>query len=387
MDTKKKLRIAFFTSHINKSLQWLWYFEALELINIYQIHIIINPVRPLLVGDLANVGVKTYYLQHNGIFSHFVNFYKSIRILKKHKINIVHTSLPYGNLIGQTSALILRIKNRITTCENASWAHDFKHLKQKIVDSITFKLAKKIIAVSESAYEYLMTTWNVQPNKLVLINHGLKEESYSSPSESEVNNLKRQLNIDSNDFIVGMVARLEHWKGHVYAIRAIGELVQKYENIKLIIVGSNGPEFSNISELINKLNLQNHVFYKGFVENSILLYQVFDIHLHVPIDKYVENCGINIIEGMISDRPQILTLSGYAAQSAINEKNCLVVNYQDEDSIAHAIERMYLSESLRLRLAKSAKKLAINEYSLNKKVSAHLELYESTIYNDSQNQI
>ena len=113
------------------------------------------------------------------------------------------------------------------------------------------------------------------------------------------------------------------------------------------------------------------------MNNTLLLYQLFNIHLHVPIGKYVENGGITIIEGMISATPQVLTLSGYAYQSAKHEYNCLVVDYKDSDTIASAIEKIYNSRSLGEYLSENAKMDAINEYGLNNKVRRHVELYQN----------
>ena len=373
---KKDIRIAFFTSHINKSLQWLWYNEALEESKIYQIHIIINPTKPLLYDDLKKVGVEVYYLSHRGFFSHFANLFMAIRILARHQINIVHTSLPYGNLIGQSSAYLLGIKNRVTTCENASWGFDFNHTKQKFLDRYTFNACKYVIATSEIAYNFLQIKWGICEVKLVQINHGLKLDVFNNFDQKELESLKNQFGLDRDDFVIGMIARLEFWKGHKYAISAIANLVPKYPNIKLLIFGSSGPEQKNIETQIEELELSENVIYMGFMNNTLLLYQLFNIHLHVPIGKYVENGGITIIEGMISATPQVLTLSGYAYQSAKHEYNCLVVDYKDSDTIASAIEKIYNSRSLGEYLSENAKMDAINEYGLNNKVRRHVELYQ-----------
>lgn len=315
------MKIAFITSHINKSLQWLWFAEELQKRNIEQVHIIINDFFPLLYDDLVQIGVKVYFLKHKHFFSHFINLYKTIKILKKHQVEIVHTSLPFGNLIGQIAAMLLNIKKRVTTCENASWAFDFKSKKQYLVDLCTYKLANKIIVTCKPAREFLENKWKIDKQKLVTIYQALKKEEYEKIDPERIERIKQLLKIKENDLIIGVIARLEFWKGHSYIIDAVKQIVKQYSSVKLFIFGSKGSAYQQIRNQIKKLNLQDHVFYIGFVDDPIALYQLLDIQIHVPVNKHVETFGLSIIEGMISKVPQILTRSGIAFETARHLKN------------------------------------------------------------------
>jgi glycosyltransferase involved in cell wall biosynthesis len=373
------LRLAIVSSHIDKSLQFEWYEEALKNKGIYHIHIIISqlPREPYLVKDLQNLGIEVYTLRHKNFLSLFTNTYKTIRLFRKHNINLVHTTLPYGNLVGQTAAILRGIGKRVTTCENVSWAYDFKSKKQWLIDTFTFRVAKKVIFVADSAVEYAHDHWKIAPQKINTIYHGLKQEVYENISAERINTLKEKLGVKPGDFIVGMIARMEFWKGHKYAIEAMQRVVAKDPSIKLFIFGSQGPDYEKIMSQIKNLHLEDHVFYKGFINDPVALFQIFDVHLHVPINKYVENCGISIIEGMVSARPQILTLSGYAAQSAKNKQNALVVDYCNAEAIAEAILNYRTNAQLAKSMAAQAKTDALASYSNEVKLSKHLDLYNS----------
>lgn len=370
------MKIAYITSHINKSLQWYWFSEELVKRNIQHFHIILNEYEPILARDLKELGVEVYYLKHKNFLSHLINLFKVILILKKHSVDLVHTSLPYGNLIGQLAALLTGIQKRVTTCENASWAHDFNSKKQKIIDRLTFWSAKKVIAVSDTAREYLETKWKIKPEKLTTIYHGLKITDYDNTSKDRILKLKKRLGIQDQDFIIGVIARFEYWKGHIYIVEAIRKIVKEHPEVKLLIFGSQGPEYEKIMEKVKEYNLSHHVFYKGFIEDPIALFQLLDIHVHVPINKYVETGGINIIEGMISERPQILTRSGYAFTTAQHMSNCMVVDYGDSDQIAEAILKLKGDPELRKNLARQARLDAIRLFNNQLKVERHLDLYE-----------
>ena len=371
------MKVAYVLSHINKSLQWLWFSEELKARNFPHFFIIIDKGLPILVGDLQNIGVPVYCLKHKHFFSYFINLYKIIKIFKSENPDIVHTSLPTGNFLGQLAAFICGIKKRITTCENASWPHDFNSNKQLIIDRITYWSATKIISTCESAYEYLATTWKINHQKLSIIYQGLKINELEIISEEKIKNLRAQLGINDHDFILGMVARFEFWKGHSYVLDAMKKVIEKYPEIKLYIFGGKGAEYEKIKNKIEKMGLDNHVFYKGFVSDPLTLYKIFDVHIHVPINKFVETFGINIVEGMISECPQMLTKSGIAFTTAVNMENCIVVDYCNSDQIADAIIKLKNDLLLRKKLAQNAKADALFLFNHDRKVNTIMKLYQS----------
>ena len=98
------MKIAFVTSHINRSTQWIWFSDEMQKRGIQHIHIIINEFKPLLYDDLREGHVKVYYLKYTNKFSLITNFFRIIKIFIEQKIDVVHTELPYGNLLGLAAA-------------------------------------------------------------------------------------------------------------------------------------------------------------------------------------------------------------------------------------------------------------------------------------------
>ena len=375
------MNILYALSHVNKSLQWQWFAEEMKNRGINQTYVIYDwdGSGSYFHNDLQNLGIRSYLLPGVDKLGHTGNILNTVSIIRKHKPDVVHTSLPYGNLLGQMAAWMAGVKNRITTCENASWAHDFRHKKQEIVDKFTYWLSKKVIAVADSAKEYLKKNYQISDNKLLTIYHGLKESEYENVSAERIQKIRESLNIGENDFIVGVVSRYEFWKGHEFINKAAAVLKErnKHQNIKILVFGSKGSYYDTAMQQINELGVGDVVISKGYIDDPVALFRIFDVHLHVPVNKYVENCGINIIEGMISGRPQILTKSGYAWQSAEHMRNAYVVDYQNAEAIADAIEFMKDHKEIAVNLAAEAKKDAIKVYGLRTKVDKHIELYQS----------
>jgi glycosyltransferase involved in cell wall biosynthesis len=377
-------RVAFVSSHIHTSLQFEWFEEELAKQNIYNIHIIINTLEneiPLLHIELQKLGIKSYLLNYKNRLSFFSLLFSIRKILKENKINVVHTTLPYGNLIGQLAALSLGIKARITTCENASWAFDYNSPKQKIIDRFTFWSSKKVISVADTANDFLLNTWKIKTSDLVQINHSLKFIEYESVTSDRVNKIKTELNMKPEDFTMGMIARTEFWKGHQYAVEAMAEVVKLYPNIKLLICGSIGFDHQKLLDLISKHKLENNVKFIGFVNDTVAFLKAIKIQIHIPINKYVENCGISIIEGMAAKTPQLLTLSGYSYQSAKHLKNSYVVDYCSSSEVAQGIIYLYTNYDKAIALGEQAYNDALEQYTTKVKFNKHMQVYNEILNN------
>jgi glycosyltransferase involved in cell wall biosynthesis len=374
------MKILFCLSHISKSLQWKWLAEELKTRGVKQVYVLIGDNKDdefFFYEDLKTMGVEVYLLPHKGKMSYLKNIIRTRSLIRTHKTDIVHTSLPLGNIVGQTAAILAGAGNRITTCENVSWAHDFNNKKQKRIDNFTFSRSKRIIATSEIAADYLRKNWQFDQSKLRIIYHGLKPSDYQvSPERVEAT--RKKLKIDKqNEFVVGVVSRFEFWKGHEYIIEAANKL-KEYPNIKFYIFGSKGSYFDEAEKRIEQYGLQQKVSYGGFVEDTSALYQLFDVHLHVPVNEHVETGGITILEGMMAGRPQVLTLSGYAWQTARHLQNAYVVPFKNSDAIAEAILWMKNNPDKANKLAGRAKEDSIL-FSVKKKTDQHIDLYNELL--------
>ena len=374
------MKVLFCLSHIEKSLQWSWFADELQERGIKQVYVLINTNQRsenYFYNDLLKLGVEVYVLQHNGKLSYIKNLLQTRSIIKKHKPDIIHTSLPLGNLVGQSAAWLSGISHRVTTCENVSWAHDFKNKKQEWIDNYTFRRSKRIIATSEIAADYLRKNWDFDKSKLNIIYHGLKFSDYEI-SGDRIELLKNKLRIDkSRDFIVGIIARFEYWKGHEFIIEA-ARILKGHPEIKFFIFGSKGSYYKEALKKIEQYDLGRHIIYGGFVEDTSALYQLFDVHLHVPVNEYVETGGITIIEGMIAGRPQVLTLSGYAWQSAKHIHNAFVVPFKNAAAISDAILWVKNNPEKARQMGDQAKKDAL-VFSVQNKAIQHIELYKELL--------
>jgi len=367
--------IAYIVSHTNHSLQWEWFLDEMKDKLLFHFIIIDNTYENYLYESLKQKGFRVTLLVYKNKISYIIILFKLISYIIKNKIDIVQTEMPLGNLLGLTSAF-LSFRKRIMTASNVTWYKDFNSKKQYIIDKISYFLANKIICQEESSYKILEHEFNINKNKLSVIHHAVNPKYYLHIPKNEIDNLKIKYNINENEFIFGMISRLEYWKGHIYPIKAMQKIVQKFPHTKLLIFGE-GPEKENLHNLINSLELNNYVFLCGFEKNIIPLYKIFNVQIHTPIDPYCETFGITILDAMMSELPMILTLSGIAKSIAKHKENAWIVPFKDTLAIEEAMDVLISDESLRILLGFNARKTVMEKFSIEQKIQSHLDIYNS----------
>jgi len=127
-------------------------------------------------------------------------------------------------------------------------------------------------------------------NFLVLKN-GINFEKYSYKYEVR-NKLRKEYKIKDNEFIVGLVAKLESQKNVLFLIDIFYELYKLNNNSKLILIG-DGSLKSDIIKKIEEYNIKDKVLLLGKKEDTFNYYNMFDTFV---MPSLFEGISISIIE-------------------------------------------------------------------------------------------
>lgn len=270
------------------------------------------------------------------------------RFLKKEKSHVIHCHLAHANWIGLWAAKLARVKTRIYTRHSGepliiNW-------KEKLIDKIQNRLATKIVAITEMI-DGLLEKQGVPASKRVIIHHGFVLEQFSNPESSEIVRIKESYNPDKAYPVIGVNARWMEWKGIQYIIPAFKLLLADYPNAKLALFGANasGDYYLSILQLLEEIPTRNKVIVP-FENNVFALYKLFDVYVHVPINKTCEAFGQTYVESLAAGIPSVFTLSGIAHEFIRDRENAMVVNYCDQHGIYNSIKTILGSSNIRHEL-------------------------------------
>ncbi|HIP11447.1 MAG TPA: glycosyltransferase family 1 protein, partial [Arcobacter sp.] len=283
--------------------------------------------------------------------------YKLCKIVKKHHIDIISTHSGkdawLGSIVGKlTNTKVVRVR----------------HLQTPINSTASYNLSTKVVTVSRQVQKYLLER-GVKKEKLQTIYTGVDTDKFS-PKEETL--LRKELNLDENTILIGIVAVLRGAKRHKDLIEAISQID---ENVKLVIVGS-GPQEENIRKIINAKNLNDRVIMLGHREDIHDLLPNFDIFV---LPSNMEALGTSLLEASSCGIPCIGSNVGGIPECIIDKKTGFLFENQNVEELKEKLELLISNKQLRIQFGKNARELIVNNFSVNSMVKQTEDLYESLV--------
>jgi glycosyltransferase involved in cell wall biosynthesis len=331
-------KVIYILSDIDKALAFEWIVDHIDKNKIDIQFILLGKETTELIIFLMKRNVVFHNFQIQGKLATTIAWIKTLAVLLTQRPKIVHTHLYKANIIGLTAAWVCRIKKRIHTRHHASIHH--RYFPQAVyVDKLVNWLSTDIVVMSSTLMHIVCVLEKTPRRKVHLIPHGF-DLNYFKPRVGVANVLKKQYEIpEFADPVVGVISRYTAWKGVQYIIPAFKKFISSYPNAHLVLSNANGDYADEIKQKLK--DLPDGTFTEISFENDVAsLYQLFDVFIHTPIDSDSEAFGQTYIEALASKVPAIVTLSGIANDFIEHERNAIVVDYKDTDSIYKALLRI-----------------------------------------------
>lgn len=142
------------------------------------------------------------------------------------------------------------------------------------------------------------------------------------------------------------VARLVRWKGHLFAIEALKQILSAYPDTTLTILGEG--EFKGaLLEHAAKLGVQNHLAIEGFAPHEQLPRRLnqYDVFLMPSItDPQTQQCeafGVSLLEAIAAGLPVIATRTGGIPEFVgMADEKAVLVQEKDGSAMAQAVLAM-----------------------------------------------
>ncbi len=255
-----------------------------------------------------------------------------------------------------------------------SWTHGFSQENLKIrifgaVEKHLHRFADKVICVSAPFAEILVNK-GIPKNKLAVISNAIDDEEFNfDPVPDE---LRRQLDLEANQPVVGAIGRLSPEKGHLFLIKAWPEILKKVPSAKLVIVG-DGPLRAELETEAVKLGIQASVRFAGFRQDGRRFFSLFDIMVLPSLD---EGLPYVLLEAMIKKVPVIATSVGEIPEVLQNGQLGVLVQPADPSAISKHTTCLLLNEAKRKDYAQLARLSVLKLYSHESRIEKIVAVYK-----------
>ena len=257
--------------------------------------------------------------------------FRASKFIKRWKPDIVHGQMFHANLFCRSLRVFLRFPVLITTEHNKYIGGRLRMVLYRITDFLTDLNTN----VSKEATELFVKCKSFSENKTMSIYNGIDLEKFFH-YESKATSIREKYGINEEDFVFINVGRLTEAKNHKGLIDVFTLLVEKYKNMKLLIVGTG--------ELENEL--QNYIRVKGGEEFVSLAGRHFNVvDFYNASDCFVlsstwEGFGVVLVEAMACELPVVTTDAGGCAEVVDDPQ--FVVPVGDLNILYQKMEQIYL---------------------------------------------
>jgi glycosyltransferase involved in cell wall biosynthesis len=230
--------------------------------------------------------------------------------------------------------------------------------KPFLVRLATLIPASAIVTLSKDGKEAQSQIWPYRPTYLVYPGVALDRfEPSTLPSPAE---MRDKLGLPLDGPLIGIVGRLQRWKGMHVLVEAMPKVLQKYPNAHCLVVGGKHdlePDYEGfLNEKITELSLDDRVIRTGLQSNVPQWVQAMDVFIHAS-DR--EPFGIVIIEAMALGKPVIAGNAGGPTEIITEGVNGLLTPYGDADALANAILRYLDDQEFARNVAAAARQRAL----------------------------
>lgn len=302
----------------------------------------------------------------------FWSLYKHIR---ENRYDIVHTHSSKPGAIARLAAWCLHYPIIIHTIHGFSF-HDFmpswKRFFFILIEKALSVITDKIITVSKLNLRKLVSLRIAPLHKCVNIYSGIsfKKFDYGNYHRGK---LRRQLGVNNETKIIGMVGRLSYQKSPETLIQALPIVVENIHNIHVVLVG-DGELRPMVEDLIKQLLLQEKVTILGFRNDIPSLLKEFDIYV---LSSIYEGLGRSLTEAMYCKVPVVATEVEGVPELVKNHETGILVPPDDATFLANGV--IYLLEhpdKARIMAQKAHDKVTLN-FGIEKMIEDIDELYHS----------
>ncbi|MBW4418987.1 MAG: glycosyltransferase family 4 protein [Myxacorys californica WJT36-NPBG1] len=220
------------------------------------------------------------------------------------------------------------------------------------------------VAVGEASCRRMEDFYALGRNSVISIPNGV-------PDCGEVKEHSTDQSITNKSIIVGSVGRLDAMKAHEILLKAIAQV----EQTKVVILGE-GDERHYLEALADKLSIRDRVHLPGWVEHPQSYLSTFDV---VALPSRSEGFPLAMVEAMLAARPVVATRVGSIPEAILDGKTGLLIEKNDVDGLAIALQRLRDNPALRIQLGQAARDMALANFTVEAMTQRYERLWQDVM--------
>jgi glycosyltransferase involved in cell wall biosynthesis len=288
-----------------------------------------------MVSELRRLGVKVVVVEAGRVrqvHRTIAAIAQIFRVARRERAALILGWMTKGHVYGGPAALLAR--------RPAVWyQHGATGLRDRLERLAVALPASGVITVSRAQAAVVRRT-----RRQRTVYPGAELDRFDAGRLPAPAQLRARLGLPADGPLIGIVARLQRWKGVHVLIDAMALLRRSHATAHCVVVGGTHDLEAGyrreVEKQVARLGLEPHVTFAGFQPNVPDWMQAMDVVVHA---SYREPFGIVVIEAMALGKPVVAGSQGGPREILTHGLDGLLVAYGDSAALAAAL-RLYLDE-------------------------------------------
>lgn len=217
----------------------------------------------------------------------------------------------------------------------------------------------------------------------VLIGRGVKEEliriipsgvPVAVQHPENIKQMRDEIGGESR-FLIGTIGHLADHKGHRFLIEAMPRILEKIDDVKLLIIG-DGELRNELKERATFFGVEDRVVFTGFRKDVQDLIWTLDLYVQPSVK---EGLCTTLFDVMLRNIPIVASNTGGIPEALSRGKFGKLVPPGEPDRLAEAIGELLLDEGQRRTLTDGAKSWVERNFSADAMIEKTVDLYKDLL--------
>lgn len=290
-----------------------------------------------LEPKFLEAGIEPVHLQHGGKRHALRTLIRLTRLIRRLKIDILHTHLLLDGFYGRFSATVARVPVVTTLHATAvpsklKWGrYRFHYL---IEDLMGRYMTKQFIAVSNAVKEVYTSHRLINEHKVTVLYSGISLDGFGNMGMKAPDaELPDELGLRGSYPVLINVGRLHEQKGQRYLVPMMKDVLKKEPSAVLLVAGGGELEGA-LKEEAKGAGLEGSIRFLGQRADVRELLAVSDIFVFTSLS---EGLPVAVLEAMATGLPVIAFRNGPIEEMVQDASSGVLVEPRDPGAMAEAV--------------------------------------------------
>jgi glycosyltransferase involved in cell wall biosynthesis len=322
-----------------------------------------------LQNNATPEGIPTTLLTGNR-FGDIETIIKTLRLVRKERMQLLHTHEFYMNMIGAVVARLARIPH-VATIHGKNYYPE--RWRRRTAYRLLATRSAHVILVSEDLRKFFCQCTGVSENRVRMIHNGIDLQPFTALRRDP--HLLESVGIPHDAFVIGTVGNLYPVKGHTFLIRAAHTVIQRHPSAHVIILGRGELENSLKNEAAI-LGISDRVHLLGYRTDTVDWLGVMNVFVLASLS---EGLPLSLLEAMAASLPVVVTDVGGMPEVVRHGETGFIVPPSDPETLARKIFFLMGDPKRASRYGAAGKFLAAERFSIDRMANEYRSVYDDAL--------